>query len=483
MAPVPRIVSLTVAPAAAIGFIAAVGLAPPVTALPCTAPEANVDPPAATPVTPAPAPVVRPPSGRRPRGANENAPLPRLGPLISALLHPGTRYAAPVQQQAAIIPPPPTPPGAGNQAPPDAAQLSPNAAQPSPEPPASIAGAPTSLVEWVTGPNSPNKTLERFGISGTDLGILWDNGDPVNRQVLMAFGDTFGYCRVHGQQWRYNTLFRSGDRNLSDGISVGPGVPFNKYSGSPVRQVNFSKQILPGIKWAPTQEGMIPTAGISVGRTQYINFMSIKRWGRDGEWATNYSAIAMSPDNGQNWGIYPGTVRTPSPDSVPGVRYVPGNENFQMGAFMRPGDGYVYSFGTPAGRGGSAYLARVPQNFVPDLTKYQYWNGESNTWVPNNPGAATPVIPGPVGEMSAQYNNYLKQYLVLYTNGANDVVARTAPAPQGPWSPEQLLVSSFQMPGGIYAPMIHPWSSGKDLYFNLSLWSAYDVMLMHTELP
>ncbi|WP_156671010.1 DUF4185 domain-containing protein, partial [Mycobacterium sp. E1214] len=26
--------------------------------------------------------------------------------------------------------------------------------------------------------------------------------------------------------------------------------------------------------------------------------------------------------------------------------------------------------------------------------------------------------------------------------------------------------------GGIYAPMIHPWSSGRDLYFNLSLWSA-----------
>ena len=67
--------------------------------------------------------------------------------------------------------------------------------------------------------------------------------------------------------------------------------------------------------------------------------------------------------------------------------------------------------------------------------------------------------------------------------GNNDVVARTAPSPQGPWSPEQPLVSAFSMPGGIYAPMIHPWSSGRDLYFNLSLWSAYDVMLMHTVLP
>jgi hypothetical protein len=28
------------------------------------------------------------------------------------------------------------------------------------------------------------------------------------------------------------------------------------------------------------------------------------------------------------------------------------------------------------------------------------------------------------------------------------------------------------MPGGIYAPMIHPWSSGRDVYFTLALWSA-----------
>jgi hypothetical protein len=164
---------------------------------------------------------------------------------------------------------------------------------------------------------------------------------------------------------------------------------------------------------------------------------------------------------------------------------VPGNENFQMGAFLKPGPGdpCLYTFGTPSGRGGSAYIARVPQGFVPDQRRYEYWNGDSNSWVPGNPAAATPVIPGPVGEMSAQYNTYLKQYLVLYCNGANDVVARTAPAPQGPWSPEQMLVSSMEFPGGIYAPFLHPWSTGKELYFNLSLWSAYNVMLMKTVLP
>jgi Domain of unknown function (DUF4185) len=490
---IPRIVSLSMASATAIGFFVVVGPVPSANATPCSAPEANVDPPAAPPAMPAPQPVVQPPTGRRPSHTNDQAPLPKLGPLISSLLKPGTggqRYSAPIQPQAGVVPPPgPNPPAPGvPQMPPNATQLQPvpqPAAQPAPPPPANIAGAPTSLVDWVTGTDGPNKTLQRFGISGTDLGIAWDNGDPANRQVLMAFGDTFGYCKVRGQQWRYNVLFRSSDRDLSHGIHIAEGVPNDKYSGSPVWTTGLSKQVVNTIHKAPHETGIIPTAAISLGRTQYMSYMSIRQWGRDGEWSTNYSAIARSVDNGQNWGIFPSTIRTASADAIPGIGFTPGNENFQMGAFMKGNDGYLYQFGTPSGRGGATFLSRVPPNQLPDLSKYQYWNGDNGGhWVAANPGAATPLWPGPVGEMSAQYNSYLKQYLVLYTNGgSNDVVARTAPTPTGPWSGEQPLVSAFQMPGGIYAPMIHPWSSGRDLYFNLSLWSAYDVMLMHTVLP
>ena len=337
----------------------------------------------------------------------------------------------------------------------------------------------------MTGPDSPNDTIKKFAITGTDLGIMWDNGDPAGHQVLMAFGDTYGYCSVHGQQWRYNTLFRSQDGSLTNTISVPDGVVSNKYSGSPLWAPNIARQIINTTKWAPTETGIIPTAGVSAGHAQYLNFMSIKSWDANGAWTTNYSAIAVSPDNGEHWGIYPDSVRTARPDAIPGVQHAPGNENFQQGAFLKPGPGdpYIYSFGTPAGRGGSAYVARVLPGYVPDLRKYEYWNSDSNSWVPRDPGAATPVIPGPVSEMSAEFNTYLKQYLVLYTNGMNDVVSRTAPAPQGPWGPEQVLVPSMQFPGGVYGPFLHPWSTGRELYYNLSLWSAYNVMLMKTVLP
>ncbi|MCV7386203.1 DUF4185 domain-containing protein [Mycolicibacter longobardus] len=476
-----RIVSAAMVPAVVLGLVLATEFAPPAMAATCNAPEANIDPPPGSPATGA----GQLPIGRRPRGTNDLAPLPKLGPLIAALINPnGT-----IKQQAAVVPPAPYPGG----------QVAPNAAQPvQPAQPAPNAGADqgisnadaagaiaasqTSLVEWVTGPNSPNQTLQRFGISGTDLGILWDNGDAANRQILMAFGDTFGYCRIQGKQWRKNVLLRTQDNNLADGITVGPGAVGNRYSGSPLRQANFSKQILPALQLSPSQESMIPTAAVGIGGNQYMNFMSVKQWGRDGEWSTNYSAIAVSNDNGETWGVYPGTVRSSSPENVPRAHFVPGNEKFQQGAFLRGNDGYLYSYGTPAGRGGPAFLSRVPERAIPDVTKYQYWNGDSGSWVPNNPAAATPVIPGPVGEMSVQYNTYLKQYLALYGNGGNDVVARTAPTPQGPWSAEQTLIPTGQIPGGIYAPYMHPWSTGKDVYFTLSLWNAYDVMLMHTVL-
>jgi hypothetical protein len=293
---------------------------------------------------------------------------------------------------------------------------------------------------------------------------------------LMAFGDTYGYCGVRGQQWRYNALFRSRDGALANTVSA---------TSSPLWSQGLSKQIINSIKYSPTEKGIIPTAGIAVGNTQYLNFMSIRNWDSDGRWTTNFYGIAVSPDNGEHWGVYPDSIRPSSPNSVDRVQYVAGNENFQQGAFMKPGPGdpYIYSFGTPSGRGGAAYISRVLPAGVPDLRRYEYWSSASNTWVPGNPGAATPVIPGPVSEMSGQYNRHLNQYLVMYGNGANDMVMRTAAAPQGPWSPERLLVPSNQFPGGIYAPFLHPWSTGRELYYNVSLWSEYNVMLMRTVLP
>ncbi len=345
---------------------------------------------------------------------------------------------------------------------------------------AAPAASAATQVGWITGPNSDSYT--RFGISGADLGIVWDNGQTgANNQVLIAFGDTFGNCSVPDQEWRKNTLFRSSDRNLADGITVPNPVPGNIYAGSPVdaARPNFSRQVIQSLGLAATEVTIIPTAGISVGTTQYVNFMSVSQWGSAGQWSTNFSAVAVSNDNGETWTVPVTSIRPSWFNTVPGVAFTWGDQNFQMGAYVRSG-GYVYAYGTGAGRGGMPFLSRVVESAVADKSAYEYYTPFG--WLKGFPFLAVQVVWAPGSEMSVAWNDYLKKFVMLYTNTTSAVVMRTADKPEGPWSQAKTIVSSTAIPGGIYAPYIHPWSTGSDLYFTLSRWSDYSVMLMRTSL-
>ncbi|MCX5043089.1 DUF4185 domain-containing protein [Aldersonia sp. NBC_00410] len=341
----------------------------------------------------------------------------------------------------------------------------------------------TQTIEWVTGPRSPNHTDTRFGISGTDLGIAWDNGGVgAQRQVLLAFGDSFGDCGTETQEWRNNVLLRSTDENLADGIDILDPQYGNPYAGSPVEadRPNFSRQIIASLNLYP-ETTIIPTAGVSVGTTQYINYMSVRTWDTPGRWTTNFSAIATSPDNGETWTTEPGTIRVNEPLDVLAAfqQTSPGNENFQMQAYLRR-DGFVYGFGTPNGRFGAARVSRVPEAQILDLNAYTYWNGSA--WVPDVLNAVD-VIGAPVSEMSAAWSQYLGRYVALFVNEpAAQVEMWTSSAPEGPWSFGRVLFNGAQMLGGFYAPFIHPWSDGNWLYFTLSRWSDYNVMLVRTDL-
>jgi hypothetical protein len=389
----------------------------------------------------------------------------------------------------------------------------------------------TQFVNWVTGDYQTGNpliadTLARFGVSGTDIGVMWDNGmvddprTPYNEhQILMAFGDTFGLRSVPGEDWRFNVLMRSADTDLANGVDV-PDGEFrndNMFGGMPLWDVplgrpyeNYARRIInpeamppgasAGITLIPTAGISLPTPGTRFGVTQYVNFMSVTNWGSPGQWTTNFSGIAYSIDNGENWRVAPTSIRYNDPWS--------GNANFQQGAFVRPGDGYVYSYGTPNGRQGAAYVSRVLEKDILDVSKYDYyskgnpggwfgWGATLAGWQRNNPAAATPVFGqdqgacgvanagNQVSEMSVQYNKQLKKYVTLYGDQFNNIVMRTSDTPQGTWSTAKVLMG--QQPGGIYAPMMHPWSpstmgTGSDLYWNLSWWGEYNVGLMRTDL-
>ncbi|MGG7100300.1 DUF4185 domain-containing protein [Rhodococcus sp. 24CO] len=321
----------------------------------------------------------------------------------------------------------------------------------------------TSAVEYITGALSPNQTVERFNVLGTDLGIMWDNGAG---QVLTVFGDTVGLnsdptCGGVVGDWRSNVLFRSADGILSDGMNI---------DSSPVDRPNRSREIIDSLKVTGVETSSIPTTGIAVGGVQYVNYMSVRSWGGSGEWVTNFSQIASSRDNGETWQVEPASARPNLP--------LTGNANFQMGSFVKDG-GYVYNFGTPSGRFGEARLSRVKEESIVDVAAYEYWDGKS--WVPNKPDVATPVLDGDVSELSVQYNNYLGKFVAMYSNEWGALVLRTADQLTGPWSAPDIVIEPGAVPG-LYGAYMHPWSQGQDLYFLATTWSDYNVMLMKTTL-
>ncbi|MFG2058372.1 DUF4185 domain-containing protein [Micromonospora sp. NPDC048930] len=321
----------------------------------------------------------------------------------------------------------------------------------------------------LTGPGSINATDTRWQIKATDLGIMWDNGSG---QILTAFGDTFGngWTGPGGGvgdpatiDWRCNTLVRSADHVLADGMTFDDAV---------LDRPGHAAQVLPCKKIDNDEMTVIPTAGVSVGRRQYLHYMSVNHWGPAGQWFTNYSGIAYSDDNGQTWVKDPGArwYNTSAWD-----------QRFQMGAFLREG-GYVYLYGTPNGRFGNAYLSRVPESQVLQPAAYRYWNGSG--WVTDQ-WASVPVASGPVGELSVQYSRYLGRFVMTYLNeNRAALVLRSAPSPAGPWSAEEVLATGTQYPG-LYGAFIHPWSAASDspyLYFTMSQWDPYNVYLMRTRL-
>ncbi|MFZ4374670.1 MAG: hypothetical protein ACOYO2_15690, partial [Mycobacterium sp.] len=95
------------------------------------------------------APLSRP-IGHKPVGANDKAPLPNLGQILASVLKP---TSAAVQQQGAVAPVPVPQPNAAAATAPVVALPAPTVAVAAPAdlPPG------TSVVGWVTGPDSPNK--------------------------------------------------------------------------------------------------------------------------------------------------------------------------------------------------------------------------------------------------------------------------------------------------------------------------------------
>jgi hypothetical protein len=95
------------------------------------------------------------------------------------------------------------------------------------------------------------------------------------------------------------------------------------------------------------------------------------------------------------------------------------------------------------------------------------------------------VIEAPTGEVTAMWNPYLNQYMLMNLDDvAKKLYLRTAQSPWGPWSPPRTVISIPEYIG-FYAPNIDPVlieDNGRLVYFTMSLWTEYNVYLMKVDL-
>jgi hypothetical protein len=313
--------------------------------------------------------------------------------------------------------------------------------------------ANVARVEWVTGAQSPNKTDKKWDIQGTDLGVMFQ----YNNEIMIAFGDTYGCCKVTngvGDHWRSNTIGWSSDRNLDDGMSI---------DGVVTDEIGHARSVL------QPQSGdltVIPTAGITINGRIYLHYMAVRSWDQPGQWTINRSGWAYEDSPSGPW-------------QQPADAVWQGNSRFGQAALVDH-DGYVYIFGTPSGRFGNVSLARVPRDQVLQFGDYQYWDG--GQWN-IDPTSTADVVKAPVGEISVAWNDYLQSWIMLYLKeDAHAIVIRTAPDLTGPWSDPTPVANAANYPA-LYGAYLHPWGeSGDTIYFNMSQFGPYNVGLMRAQL-
>jgi hypothetical protein len=336
--------------------------------------------------------------------------------------------------------------------------------------------ATASPVAALTGTQSINETEARYRVKGTDLGIMWTDE---RGQVLTAFGDTFGTgwtgfgsgspVDPATVDWRSNTLARSNDHNLADGMS------FDFVTDRP----GHAKELLPSLKQDGVEITKIPTGGVNVGGRDYLAYMSVRKFTEPAHWITNYGGVAYSDDGGQTWQDAPGARRSNTPAL---------DDKFQMIAYARR-DGFVYAFGTPNGRFGDAHVARVPEQRLLDTSAYEYWTGTG--WQQGSSAIAVPIVAGPVGELSVRYDPVLKSWemmtITTWETGTVEkvrgaIVVRLAPQAAGPWG-APITVATYREYPSLYGGFLHPDSKGSDIYFTMTQYDRYNVSLMHARLP
>jgi hypothetical protein len=311
-------------------------------------------------------------------------------------------------------------------------------------------------------------------VRATDLGTIPTNPDILGRDggfsalfqgySMWVYGDTFlAHPNVNGRGLISDTWSYTTDLNAQKGIvgfqerldSVGAPemilpetsaeFAFNQeHNGSPC-------QVQPcGARWALWPATIITDTANNHALIFYNVVYALPG-------AFNFQGVGNSV---AVWSDFNGQPQRPSfnPPIVPNHPDLMFNQNqpaFGSAAFIQNGTLYVYGCGIPSNSGDKGCrLAKVDPGNVLKLSAWTFYAGNGN-WSPQI-SDAMPVF-GDANILSISWNAYLQQYVAVYSQiFSQNVLMRTAPHPEGPWSRQVTAFVAMQpASGNVYDAHAH----------------------------
>ncbi len=332
-----------------------------------------------------------------------------------------------------------------------------------------------------------NQTESRYGLVTTDLGVPFHH----NGKTYILFGDSWG--TPEGDAIAYTT-----DINPEDGLELtcitsGAGI--------------YKPVTIPGVSQGAFE---VPVEGISLGGNMYVYHTT----DNSETVVMGRSVLAVSRDDGETFSY----LYDLSESHFINVSVISLNLAEWPGFPLDTGNGLVM-FGSGSYRQSDVRLAFQPAGQIEVPQSIRYLTGVDQNNIPlwsESEDEATPLFSQPcVGELSVTYNRFLQKWLMLYNcNAPRGINFRTADYPWGPWTEPQLLFDPWEDNGychfmhvdwqfsqcdsvhdpgrqnewgGEYGPyQFEDLATGNDsmttIYFTLSTWNPYTVVLMKSTL-
>jgi hypothetical protein len=333
-----------------------------------------------------------------------------------------------------------------------------------------------------------NRTLSRYKLIATDLGVPFRH----KGRTYLLFGDTAGIRG--GDPIAYTT-----DTNPEDGLDL----EFIHDATGAYKPIE-----IPGIS---RDDFEVPVAGTSVGGRMYIYFTT----DHSKDTYMGRCVVAASDDDGLTFSY----LYDFSTTHFINVSVVQADLSGREGFPESSGTGLVI-FGSGPLRKSNIRLAFQPAEKIEEPLTLRYFSGLDESQKPrwsSSERDAVPLFGQPYAwELSVTFNRFIRKWIMLYTFKEHpmEIHMRTADNPWGPWS-EALMIFEPSRDRALCRFMHSSWTSERcdvlhepgwekvngvcygpyqfeemavgdefstTIYFTLSTWNPYTVILMKMKL-